>query len=302
MKKIWLFILLSVLFTAGCNKSDENTEIVPATETHQPQPEKNLLEPAVAYEPQPDSWINPEGTTLRERFLLPEHYERVETGEGSFEQYLQMLPMKADGTKVHYYDGTEKAKDVYLGVVDFSLGSRDLQQCADSVMRLRAEYLYSRQRYDEISFHFVSGFRADFSKWRQGYGISVKGNEVTWISKPANNDSYESFQSYLDIVYAYASTLSLEKELISKSTDQLGIGDVFIVGGSPGHCVIVVDMAVNKQNGETLFMLAQGYMPAQDIQILRGDQSESPWYSLDQKDTLVTPEWQFQLDQLRGWP
>ena len=48
----------------------------------------------------------------------------------------------------------------------------------------------------------------------------------------------------------------------SKELSEMQIGDVFIRGGSPGHCVIVVDMAVHQETGEKLFMLAQSYMPA----------------------------------------
>ena len=38
------------------------------------------------------------------------------------------------------------------------------------------------------------------------------------------------------------------------------IGDVFLKGSLPGHCVIVVDMAENNETGEKLFMIAQSYM------------------------------------------
>lgn len=211
------------------------------------------------------------------------------------------MPLKPDGTKVKYYDGREKSRDVYLAVVDFSLGEKDLQQCADAVIRLRAEYLYAMNRYQEIHFNFVSGFNAEFSKWAEGNGISVNGNTVSWNSNRNNNSSYESFQKYLDMVYAYASTLSLEKELTGKPLSDLAVGDVFIQGGSPGHCVIVVDMALNEETGEKIFMLAQSYMPAQDIQILKGDLEGSPWFSANIKETLKTPEWTFRVSDLKTW-
>ena len=79
------------------------------------------------------------------------------------------------------------------------------------------------------------------------------------------------------------------------------IGDVFIKGGSPGHCVIVVDMAENRNTGQKVFLLAQSYMPAQDIQILTNQQNDefSPWYSNDFGDTLETPQWTFSKDELK---
>ncbi|MDX9871115.1 MAG: DUF4846 domain-containing protein [Clostridia bacterium] len=246
------------------------------------------------------SLINAKGSSITERFDVPLGFVRLESEERSFAYYLQNLPLKPDGTKVKYYDGREKPGNGYLAVVDFTLGKRDLQQCADAVIRLRAEYLYNEKRFHEIHFKFVSGFNAEFSKWADGYGISVDGNRVSWINNN-NNSSYESFQKYLDIVYAYASTLSLENELITKPLSALAIGDVFIQGGSPGHCVIVVDMALNENTGEKIFMLAQSYMPAQDIQILKGDSEGSPWFSANIEDILKTPEWTFKVSHLKTW-
>jgi hypothetical protein len=77
-------------------------------------------------------------------------------------------------------------------------------------------------------------------------------------------------------------------------------GDVFIKGGFPGHAMIVVDVAVNSY-GKRLFMLAQSYMPAQDIHIVNNllEKEIGPWYSLN--DTIITPEWIFYRSQLRKW-
>lgn len=242
------------------------------------------------------------GNSVKTRFKTPEGYTRITPERNSFAEYLQNLPLKAIATKALNYDGTEKRPDdVYDAVVDIDVGDKDLQQCADAIMRLRAEYFYGEKRFDEIKFNFTNGFTAQYSKWRDGYRISVKGNNVNWVKKSEPNDSYSEFRRYLDFVFMYAGTLSLEKELTPIDINDIEIGSVFIKGGSPGHAVIVVDLAENKSKGDKVFLIAQSYMPAQDIQILKnfGNSKLSPWYSVNFDDKLETPEWTFKKSQLR---
>ncbi len=76
---------------------------------------------------------------------------------------------------------------------------------------------------------------------------------------------------------------------------------MFIQGGFPGHAVIVIDIAVRKKSGEKIFLLAQSYMPAQDIHILKNLRSRqfSPWYSVNFGRKLHAPEWVFTRDDLK---
>lgn len=245
--------------------------------------------------------VDPEAHTLAGRFSAPPGYERVAAEDNSFGAYLRTLPLKEHGTKVKYYSGETKNRDVYEAVIDLDTGKRDLQQCADSIIRLRAEYLYWGKKYDDIHFNFTSGFPCEYAKWREGYRVVVRGNSAAWVKTAAYSGDYKAFRAYLDTVFAYAGTLSLEKELVLVSVDDMQIGDIFIQGGSPGHCVIVTDMAVKTENGEKIFMLAQGYMPAQDMHILKNPQNTawSPWYSANFGAELNTPEWTFQKADLR---
>jgi len=110
------------------------------------------------------------------------------------------------------------------------------------------------------------------------------------------------FRKYLEVVFNYAGSASLSKELnVVKNISNIEIGDIFIQGGFPGHAVIVVDMAVSKTSGEKVFLIAQSYMPAQDIQILKNpnDEKLSPWYSSKIVDKLITPEWTFEKKNLK---
>lgn len=217
---------------------------------------------------------------------------------------MRSIPLKPHGTDVLLFDGRKKSnQSIHAAIFDVDVGDRDLQQCADATMRLWAEYLRNTKQEDAIHFEFTNGFRVEYSKWMEGYRINVDGNNVSWIKSRDPSNSYDTFMSYMQTIYAYAGTLSLSNELQSVSLDEMKIGDVFIQGGSPGHAVIVVDMAINKTTGERLFLLAQSFMPAQDIHILTNPNNDllSPWYVLDEREILETPEWRFNIIDLRRY-
>lgn len=244
--------------------------------------------------------LNEDGKIIVSRFNPPETYKRILLDSNSFGYYLRHLPLKPHGEKVHYYDGRTKANSVAAAVIDIGVGDKDLQQCADAVIRLRAEYLRISGREEEIVFNFTNGTPASWENWKNGYRCFVSGNEVEWNKTAEYSDSDNTFDAYLETVFIYAGSLSLEKELIPAGVDDIQAGNVFIQGGSPGHAVIVVDVAINS-SGEKVFMLAQSYMPAQDIHILINSNNNdiSPWYQLNTNEKLFTPEWVFEANRLK---
>jgi len=247
------------------------------------------------------SIIDKNGMTLQTRFNPPNSFQRKPAEENSFANYLRNLPLKPAGTKVKYYNGSVKQNYVYDAVVDMEISNKDLQQCADAVMRLRGEYFYSIKAYDQISFTLTNGFKVDYTEWIKGNRVIVNGNKTVWRKTAQPSNTYKDFRNYIEFVFMYAGTLSLSRTLHSKDIKNIEIGDVFILGGSPGHAVIVVDLAENK-NGEKVFMLAQSYMPAQETQILKNENDDiSPWYNVNAFDKLYTPEWTFDFGQLKTW-
>lgn len=246
--------------------------------------------------------IDEKGLTIGERIQTPAGFQRVAADDNTFAHYLRRLPLKSPGAKVRYYNGTVKEReDIYIAVVDMDIGRRDLQQCADAIMRLRAEYLYRQNKGDLIHFNLTNGFRMEYFKWKDGWRPRIDADHTRWIKAAGPSASYREFRKYLDFVFAYAGTLSLSRELESIDIEDLESGDIFIRGGSPGHAVIVVDTARNSANGEIIFLLAQSYMPAQDIQILQnpGNRDLNPWYSIPPGDLLMTPEWTFKKTDLK---
>ncbi len=232
------------------------------------------------------AWINEKGMDLKSRFNVPSGYTRVASNENSWQAHLLYLPLKSHGSLVKLYDGRIKGNtSVYLAVVDLPIGTKDLHQCADGVMRLRADYLFAQKRFDEIEFLFVSG---------------AKSNYVSYLNGKAPDKT--NYWAYMEYVFNSANTYSLEKQLKKKEMKDLEIGDALIKGGFPGHTVIVVDKCINTSSGAVKYMLAQSYMPAQELQILVNPlEPESPWYDLTTNPVIQTAEWDFTADQLRSF-
>lgn len=213
---------------------------------------------------------------------LPEGFKRTHYPGGSFAAWLRKINIKKDN-RVYLYNGQLKQnQQAQYAVLNVPVGNKDLQQCADAVMRLRASYLYDQKRYADIAFSDNSG---------------------TSYACPGPVDSIQ-FEHYLEKVYSYCGTSSLEKQLHPVSDfSLLQPGDVLIKGGSPGHCVMVMDIAVNS-SGKNIYLLAQSYMPAQNIHLLKNpmDSDLSPWYELKNDNSFIyTPEWTFAPRQLRRW-
>ena len=232
---------------------------------------------------------------------VPKGYVRLASPKNSFCRFLRKQTLKRD-TTVYLYNGQRKAnQSAQFAVLNIDVGKRDLQQCADAIMRLRAEYLYQQKNYTGIRFHFTNGDLVPFIKYANGYRPRIRGNRVRWRKNQRKSYSYTTFRNYMNLIFAYAGTSSLRKELKAVSTRKMQCGDSFVQAGNPyGHAVLVVDLAIHKRTGEKLFLLAQSYMPAQDIHILKNPQNAnlSPWYRIPKKQ-LVTPEWEFSNKDLR---
>jgi hypothetical protein len=296
-------VLLLVLLVCGCREPGQAASELPSPEVFV---HKSATLPATYQDTSRSryAWLARYNVVLsvNSRIPAPDGYTRVQVPEDSWGWWLRRMQLKPGRPEVLLYDGSRKGnQEAHHMVLDIPVGSQDLQQCADAVMRLRAEYLYARQEDAAISFKFTSGDPCPWAKWKAGFRPKISGNTVSWVGGGKTGRDYANFQAYLSKVFMYAGTASLAKELKPVTDLQdLQIGDVFIRGGFPGHAVIVMDLAT-RENGEKAFLLAQSYMPAQDIHILRNPEDDdlSPWYNLKGKTSLVTPEWTFEVKALR---
>src|SRR5882757_2828397 len=133
-----------------------------------------------------------------------------------FSTWLRTIPLKKDRI-VHLFNGVPKRnQEAQFAVLDVSVGHQDLQQCADAVMRLRAEFLYARKEYDAICFYTRQGISLNFLEWTRSRRFRLIGGrlEAYTVSGHKPCEDRACFDEYLQMVFSYCGTLSLEKQLL----------------------------------------------------------------------------------------
>lgn len=220
---------------------------------------------------------------LSKRIAPPPGFHRIPVKPGSFAHWLRHLPLLPKGSPVRSYDGRVivPAGNPHLAaVVDLDVGKRDLQQCWDSVVRLRAEYLWATGQKRRIAFPYGGGIgRFSWAKWAAGFRprkVSRRRYRLKRVARPGY--SRKSFRRYLKHLFIWTGSIHSGKTRQVPLSD-IRIGDFFTWPGSPGHAVLVVDLAVDAK-GRKVALIGQGFMPAQDFHIVASSQDCSPWFHL----------------------
>ncbi len=245
-------------------------------------------------------------TTLDARFAPPAGFARVTVKPGSFDAYLRALALRTDRVEVRLFDGRPVTMPS-AAIIPLELGPKDLHQCADSVMRLHAEWLWAAKRADEVAFHYTSGHRSAWSDWRRGARWRVRGAKVTRAQGAPVAATYAAFRAYLDDAFRYGSTRSLHRDTRAITDPAtLQAGDIFLQAGSPGHVVILLDVAEHA-DGRRVALLGQGYIPAREVHVIKGRAHavlDQVWFHLPtaEGDVIDTPTWApFSMRDARRW-
>lgn len=194
----------------------------------------------------------------------PIGYTRMTAQAGDYTSFLRALPLKPKGSKVQLYTGGDANYQwLSTGVVDMPLLSNS-EQCADVTMRIRAEYLYKKGRYNDIHFTDVNG------KTMQYQG----------------GENRTDFERFLKKVYGMCNTFSLYHETEPRAIQDVQPGDVLVYPARDnhqyGHAIMVVDVAKNRA-GKVAILCVEGNTPARDMHILRNAAHpfQNPWFILD---------------------
>ena len=221
--------------------------------------------------------------TVRSTFPPPSSARRLE-GDG-FATFLRDLPVLPEGTPVTAHDGAVIRRDAR--VIDLPLVRGDLQQCADTAIRLRAEWLKAEGK--PVVFHATSGDAMPWARYAKGERARDAGGRLVWSTgEPA------SWEGYLRALFMWAGTASLAERDTVPATDPRP-GDVVVQPGFPGHAVILLDVAADDTT--TWVLVGQGYMPSQSLHVDPGP--IGGWYEWD--DHLELTTWPLDTALLRRW-
>jgi len=230
--------------------------------------------------------------TLEARFPAPPGYTRVKVEPGSFAEWLRSLPMAPEGTPAKSFSGdvTLAADDDYLaGVIAIDVGVSDLQQSSDVIVRLNAEWLWSRGEKSSIGYLSATKLSMPLSRWEKGQRLIPNGANVFWAvkTKPAELD-YAEFRKYLDSVFNWANSTSLAPRSVPvPDPTQLLAGDFFLQNQAPNHVAVVLDVA-DKPSGERLALLGQSRNPAESMHVVRPGEATA-WFSVRPLVPVQTP-------------
>lgn len=218
-------------------------------------------------EPSEPAWLAHSATTIRAAFPPPPGTTRAP--EDEFGVWLGALPLLPPGTPTHDWQGNPAGLPA-ARVLAWSITGQSTLQCADSALRLRATWL--RSVGQSPAFHYTSGDLSAWSGWAGGTRPRVSGNTVRFVPHAATPDTSDvSFQRWLTDLYMYAGTRSLGFD--SSPVTEARAGDIVVAPGSPGHAVVILDVARRDVPGEdphTYVLVGQGFLPAVEFHVVAG--------------------------------
>jgi hypothetical protein len=238
---------------------------------------------------------NAKYTPLSLRLAPPPGYRRVGQAVGTYGHWLRHLPVRRRSSKVHDYTGRvlPGSTSVSAAVIDLNVPPKDRQQCIDTILRLRAEYLWWKNKKGKIKFRYAGGKYFGWSHWRKGLLPRRKRGRTVFVKRRSGRSgSRKSFAAYLSYMFAMTGTMHHVREP-RVTFDKMQPGDFFINppprSGALGHAVVILDLA-RRQDGAIAALIGEGYTPAQDFHVLKTPKGKR-WYRLDPRRPVSTPQW-----------
>ncbi len=256
--------------------------------------ERPVAEPAGVQEMMIILWIvitliiavSARGEDLTTLYPEPLGYRRVAVEAGSFAEYVRHLAVLPDTASVRYYDGRQVQQ--WPGsprVIDMPFLFRtDVEQCADMALRLVSEYFWETGKADSLAFRLQNGQEISWREWSVGRRLRYDAeSDRHVVSQDAADSSRTAFEEFLYYLFHWTGSVALKRDLRRIAASELQPGDLIVqnTSGAMGHVSVILDAAVND-DGERLYLIANGWTPAQSMFIRQPQAGEGSdgWFTL----------------------
>lgn len=301
-RKVIVFFLACLILASGSQVL--SPAALPRTDapTVTPMPKKTPAERSEPYH-----WLSrrqrDEYAALSKRIKPPVGFKRVAAKRGSFAHWLRGLPVAPKGTPVASADSSVVLAADHpnlAAVIALQPHNSTLLSGANIMLRVRAEYCWAAGDKDRLVFHFTSGQAASWEAWAAGLRPMADGRSIRFHNTAIVDDSRESFCGYLEMVFSYASSMSLLDDTRRVEDDTIAAGDIFLRPGRQGHALMVLDVAANSR-GQVRVLLGEGGTPAQTFHVICNDNG-SAWFPITRSQPIdLGGRGVFGIKQLRRW-
>lgn len=236
--------------------------------------------------------------TIADRFPVPKGCTEATPEEGSFAAWLAARPLASEDTPVRTADG-DRVRFTFspaLAVLDMDLlGPQD---CADSVIRLRGDYLWSAGGADDLTLKYLSGDAIPWARWAEGCRPKLnlaRSRVARWDCGDTRTDGRDDFTAYLKNVMRYANSFALARDLTPIDPNDVGPGDVLTQpnpSGGIGHAAIVARTITCDDGATRRHLVVNGFLPPQSVHVIGRRTSFGalrPWFTISDYESQMRP-------------
>lgn len=198
-------------------------------------------------------------TKISNSILKPKSLKLVNVKKWSFSEWIRNFPLKKNPDWVYSFLWKKIwNKNRVSWILDLDVWKN--QECADTAMRLWWEYLFAKNKTEDLNFKLENHTKNP---------IFVK------------NLDRKSFKKYFQYQFAYSSSYSLKRDLKTIQENEILPWDLIVLRKywkKTWHVFVIMEVAKSLLDWKTKVMLGQWDIPAENFFILK-NKPFNDWYA-----------------------
>ena len=117
---------------------------------------------------------DPKPPSVISEILPPRGFHFFLGKDSMYANWILNQKLRKDKNVYLYNHKLKQNQQAQFAVLDMDIGKKDLVQCADAVIKLRADYFFQKGKFEQIIFYATSGQLLDFCRWQAGTRWKIK--------------------------------------------------------------------------------------------------------------------------------